>query len=298
MVLCKLFSHSMYAASCQHIICKRYHPTSISDIILGRPSSIDKLKHGDRVYAITNETPVQVWQVFSQKCQSHKIKLTFIFLDEPSPNLVALQIVAPYAINIFLSNTPFSHLPQNVHVLPIGFPDKSTIEQFRPSPFDQKDSMCLLRFTTRNNYGERNTVEKELGNRSFVTNLNNQQIIDDAETKTLLGGNDVSVETFYKIMNRFRYVLDPAGCGVATHRFWESIYFNAIPIVRRTNTVFDKLYNFYPCLIVDKWQDITEQFLLDNLATQQARIAKFKQDYYPTFFEDIEVSIEISKNYM
>lgn len=294
---CASFSHGMYAGSCQHIICKRYHPTSINDILLGRPNSLDTLKHGDKVYAITNETPLQVWQVVSQKCRNHKIKLTFIFLDEPRPNLVALQMVSPYAINIFLVNTPFSHLPQNVHILPIGFADRSTIKQFSPSSFDQKDSLCLLRFMTRNNYRERGTVESELGNKSFVTNLNNKRIIDNAETKTFLGGNDVSVETFYKIMNRFKYVLDPAGCGVATHRFWESIYFNAIPIVRRTHTVFDKLYNFYPCLIVNRWSDVTEQLLLDNLEPQQQRIAKFKSDY-PNFFEDINVSLEISENHL
>ena len=291
------FSHGRYAASCQHIICKRYIPTSIDDIMLGRPNSTDKMKNGDRVYAITNETPPRVWQIIAQKCRNQKIKLTFVFLDEPRPNLIALQIVSPHAINIFLVNAPFIDLPKNVHVLPLAFADRSTITNFTPTAFDKKDSLCLLRFMTRNNYRERGAVENELGHKSFVTNLNNKQIIDDAETKTFLGGNDVSVETFYKIMNRFKYVLDPAGCGVATHRFWESIYFNAIPIVRRTHTAMDKLCNFYPCLIVNRWSDVTQQLLLDNLETQQQRITKFKSDY-PTFFEDISVSFEISENHL
>lgn len=294
---CPPFSHGMYAASCQHIICKRYHPTSINDILLGRPNSTDNLKYGDRVYAITNEMPLKVWQILSKKCSNQNIKLIFIFLDEPCPNLVTLQMVSPYAIKIFLTNAPFSHLPHNVHILPIGFADISTITQFSPTSFDNKDSLCLLRFMTRNNYRERGIVENELGNKPFVTNLNNQQIVDDAETKTFLGGNDISVETFYRIINRFKYVLDPAGCGVATHRFWESIYLNAIPVVKRTNTAFDKLYNFFPCLIVNRWSDVTEQLLIDNLETQQQRIFKFKSAY-PTFFEDTSVSLEISENHL
>jgi len=291
------FSHGQYAASCQHIICKRYDPASIHAIMLGRPNSTDRLQHGDRVYAITTETPLQVWQIVARKCQQLNIKLTFLFLDEPRPNVRALQIILPYAINIFIDNAPFISLPKNVHLFPIGFPDRSVIAQFVPPTFDEKKSLCLLKFMTRNNRTERGTVENELGNKSFVTNLNEAQILDDAKTKTFLGGNEVSVETFYKIMSQFKYVLDPAGCGVATHRFWESIYFNAIPIVRRTHSAFDKLYNFYPCLIVDRWSDVTENLLLENLDMLQQRIATFKKDY-PTFFEDINVSLEISENHL
>jgi hypothetical protein len=256
-----------------------------------------RLRHGDRVYAITNETPLQIWQIISQKCHDLNIKLTFIFLDEPNPCLKALNLVLPHAIDIFIDNCPFISLPPMVHVYPLAIMDESPLFRFSPTPFDKKDSLCLLRFMTQNRRIERGTVEALLGNQRFVTNMNKIPITDDAEKKTFVGGNVVSAETFYKIVNKFKYVLDPAGCGVATHRFWESIYLNAIPIVRRTHTAFDKLYNFYPCLVVDKWQDVTEQLLLDNLATQQERIAKFKLDY-PTFFEDVEVALEISKNYM
>ena len=52
----------------------------------------------------------------------------------------------------------------------------------------------------------------------------------------------VPVQDNYHFTHRSIYALSPQGCGVACHRFWECIYLNTIPIVLRTNTVFDNLF--------------------------------------------------------
>jgi len=47
--------------------------------------------------------------------------------------------------------------------------------------------------------------------------------------------------------------------------FFEIIYIKSISIVKKTNTVFDKLYEIFPCLIINELTDITEELLNSNL---------------------------------
>ena len=61
----------------------------------------------------------------------------------------------------------------------------------------------------------------------------------------------------YENTKKSKYALCPRGCGEDTHRFYESISLACVPIVIKTNTVFDRLYTEFPCLTVDKWEDVT-----------------------------------------
>jgi hypothetical protein len=60
---------------------------------------------------------------------------------------------------------------------------------------------------------------------------------------------------------------------------------DSIPIVKRTNTVFDRLYAVYPCLIVDDWDKITQGLLAANKKNLQLQIAAFKSKF-PGWFQD------------
>ena len=51
------------------------------------------------------------------------------------------------------------------------------------------------------------------------------------------------------------------GNGVATHRFFEAIYLDDI-IVKKTYTAFDSLYKAFPCLEVDEWEEVTQEYLI------------------------------------
>jgi hypothetical protein len=84
-----------------------------------------------------------------------------------------------------------------------------------------------------------------------------------------------------------QYALCPRGCGVDTHRFYECIYLGCIPIVIRTNTVFDRLYNVFPCLIVDKWEDVTEELLDKEYPECSAKMRKFHEKY-PNFLSELK----------
>lgn len=78
----------------------------------------------------------------------------------------------------------------------------------------------------------------------------------------ILREQNLPPEEFYRKIARSKYVLSPEGTGIDCHRIYESIYFNSIPVIKKTQ--LDYFYINLPLLIVDNWNDITKQFLEDN----------------------------------
>lgn len=60
-------------------------------------------------------------------------------------------------------------------------------------------------------------------------------------------------------MSRYKFVLSPQGNGLDCHRTWEALLMGAIPVMK-TSTL-DSLYEGLPVIIVQDWDDITEEFL-------------------------------------
>ena len=60
-------------------------------------------------------------------------------------------------------------------------------------------------------------------------------------------------------MARFKFVLSPPGLQIDCYRTWEALLLGSIPIVK--SSYLNLLYKRLPVLVVDKWEDITEEFL-------------------------------------
>mgnify|MGYP003341505013 CR=1 FL=1 len=87
-------------------------------------------------------------------------------------------------------------------------------------------------------------------------------------------------------MHKSYYTLCPRGAGVDTHRFFEAIYLNSMPIVIYTYTPFDKLFHIFPCLIVNNWNEVTKELLEKKLEESQMKLKEF-HNKYPNAFYDI-----------
>jgi hypothetical protein len=77
------------------------------------------------------------------------------------------------------------------------------------------------------------------------------------------------------------FSISPRGNGVDTHRLWESLYLNTIPIVHSSS--LDSLYGDLPVLIVDDWTMVTEEFLTQKkelFAQQNFDREKLYIDYW------------------
>lgn len=78
-----------------------------------------------------------------------------------------------------------------------------------------------------------------------------------------------------------KFILCPEGNGIDTHRLWESIYLNVIPIVKRCSNTIQ--YDDLPICFVDSWKEVTEEFLnkeFERIKGQQWNLARTNFTYW------------------
>lgn len=80
-----------------------------------------------------------------------------------------------------------------------------------------------------------------------------------------------------------KFVLSPRGAGQDCYRTWEALYAGAIPIVRRS--FLDPLFEDLPVLIIDDWEEITEEFLCAKYEEIQARSYDWRK-LSPEYWEE------------
>jgi len=68
---------------------------------------------------------------------------------------------------------------------------------------------------------------------------------------------------YLRILASHKYSICPEGNGIDTHRFWESLYLKVIPICKR-NVLVEYFSRFFPIIILDKWDDLNVQFLINE----------------------------------
>lgn len=71
------------------------------------------------------------------------------------------------------------------------------------------------------------------------------------------------MKAYCKGLQEHIFSLCPPGNGKDTHRAWESIVFGCIPIVEKSN-MNDHFSKLFPMLVVDRWYDVTEEFLYNK----------------------------------
>jgi len=254
------------------------------------------LKNGDKLFINAAYLP-NINQVFASvihMLQTRNIKLQFYIMCEPKLPFEYVLAILPHAIEIYLMNNEYDH-PQ-IHHMPIGirdgeevrpghkhFTQKTLVEEGKQTR--EKKYLCLLCFSSG---PTRAQCEQTLGEQSFVLNLNKQEF----PTQPSIHCGKVPVWINYEKTHESWYVLSPPGAGIDCHRFYEAIYLDAIPIVKRTNTAFDKLYNAFPCLIVNDWEEVTEELLENMKETMSIKMKDFKEKY-PNFMTDLDSISEL-----
>lgn len=222
--------------------------------------------------------------------QSKNIKVFFYLMYEPIVPDYIIKLLLPVSLGIFNNNNVCSH--PLIHCMPIGIRDcGNVVSTHKGFSHDylyneglksvEKEYLSLLCFSYTNR--ERYDCYNILKNKSFVKNLND----DNYEKQPSIHCGKVPVWINYEYTHKSYYTLSPRGAGEDCHRFYEAIYLDSIPIVKRTNTAFDKLYNVFPCLIIDNWNEVTEEFLLNNQNICMDKLKEFKHKY-PNAFTDID----------
>jgi len=271
-----------------------------------------QLRDGDSIFISTRESAVPMNTIVAI-LHARNVRVVFYLMEEPVVAWEVVERLLPVSIRIFVQNNEYDH--PNVHIMPIGIRDCGSIVAMHRR-FDHKylyekgvslrtvlganvrPIKCLLCFSVWT-HPSRQECYNLFAGASFVYNLNdandNAALCEEREKRN-------SAEFFYEKVPETvvyektlesRYALCPRGCGVDTHRFYECIYLGCIPIVVRTNTVFDRMYapdTGFPCLVVERWEDITAELLDQSYPDCFSRMREFHARY-PRFLTDLD-SIE------
>jgi hypothetical protein len=76
------------------------------------------------------------------------------------------------------------------------------------------------------------------------------------------GKNGQNFDDYLFSLYNHKFMLCPNGNGIDTHRLWESLYVNTIPIVKRGINV--NYYNDLPICFVNDWEDINMNYLYEQ----------------------------------
>ena len=251
---------------------------------------VNNLKNGDKIFIsiLQNELTIDLKKLV-EILYKKNIKVYFYLMYEPIVPINVINLLIPVSLGFFINNNIYQD--SLIHCMPIGIRD---CEQVVPNHKGfshtylyneglknvNKEYLCVLCFSYTHN--ERYRCYNELKNSSFIINLNDNEY----EKQPSIHCGKVPVWINYEITHKSDYTLSPRGNGEDCHRFYEAIYLDSIPIVKRTNTPFDKLYNVFPCLVVNDWNDVTEKLLLKNKDECMSKIKEFKKNY-PNAFTDL-----------
>ena len=291
------------ACQCDYVVCNRFFGAfpkwNINEECLG------SVPHGGRIFLNCVDSGYGVYKdILHRVFSAHpEKKYVFYIMIEPEDGILdILRDICRYSCGFYVNCNVVDD--PRVHNMPIGIRDGGEVLDFHRG-FSQKmllnahekwigtsgngslvstsdrNILCLLCFSYT--HQERQRAYNMLANKPFITDLNKDSNKYGSTQSRLLGR--VPVEYNYEMTARAVYAISPRGCGEATHRFFEAIYLDCIPVVKRTNTVFDRLYALYPCLVVDDWNQITEELLTTNRIELQGKIVTFKERF-PGWFQD------------
>jgi hypothetical protein len=267
-----------------------------------------QLRDGDSIFISTRETEVPIHTLVAI-LRARNVCVVFYIMEEPLVSWEFVERLLPVSKRILVQNNEYDH--PKVGIMPIGIRDCGSIVAMHRR-FDQKCLLekgvslrtalganvrpikCLLCFSvwthpSRQECYDLFTGAGASGSLSFVYNLNDATAsADNAHTTNSF--EKVPTTLVYDKTLESRYALCPRGCGVDTHRFYECIYLGCVPIVVRTHTVFDRLYTAYPCLVVERWEDVTDHLLEQSYPDCFSKMREFHAKY-PRFLTDLD-SIE------
>lgn len=97
------------------------------------------------------------------------------------------------------------------------------------------------------------------------------------------GANGYDFGTYIDNIYNHLFVICPEGNGIDTHRIWECLYMGVIPIVE--NNINNSFYTDLPMLVVDDWDELTEEGLMATYLTKQSMVVNRNKLYF-RYWED------------
>lgn len=186
-------------------------------------------------------------------------------------------------------NKPFSH--PKLFDLPIGLNrDRQINSYLNFNNLEDKNKLLLINFSPHTHEEREKVLEiaKKWDFATYSKRLPNHRTF---RVKSISEGCDINVEEtnyeYFNYLSQFKFVLSPRGTGIDCHRTWEALYVGnvgnggTIPIVRSDS--IDCLYEDLPILIVNDWNEINEEFLLqkyEEITSKEYNMEKITLSYW------------------
>lgn len=169
-------------------------------------------------------------------------------VDSLLANMMPNNITKWYSINVHVDDSVIEPIPLGLQNLNWRWDGNiqsspSTYTQFKDR---EKSKQILASFSTDNNPPERTKCIKEAKKINADFRMFQRQ---DRQ-------NESYVLDYFDQVSQYKFVLCPWGCGVDTHRLWESLYLGSIPITR-----YHKVYREfqdYPIVFLNDWSELKE----------------------------------------
>ena len=160
-------------------------------------------------------------------------------IDKKIFNQKPLNITKWFGINI-------EHEDKNLVPLPLGIsntysPKNLRLEDFKKYFNSEKTIFVYSNFQVNTNYFERVKIRNQVQKKSFITTQN----------------PELGIQNYAEKLSKSNFVICPPGNGIDTHRFWESLYFNSIPIALKHLT--HNAAKDIPVLFIDSYENISEE---------------------------------------
>tara|TARA_B100001057_G_scaffold500029_1_gene613078 strand:+ start:26046 stop:26816 length:771 start_codon:yes stop_codon:yes gene_type:complete len=201
-----------------------------------------------------------------------QIKNRYVLLSHNSDfslDFVYQKYLDDKIIHWFAQNINFE-ADENFSLLPIGLENRryfksGLIYDFNKYKNSEKKHLVLLSFNEKTNIS-RLKVKEVLKNNKLITSK-------------MFKNSD----SYKKTLSESMFNICPPGNGLDTHRFWESLLLNALPIVVRSNFTSNLEKLDIPALYLDKWTDLNEYKETELKSIYMEKLSKNDLTYYVQF---------------
>ena len=247
--------------------CDVYPKDIWSDSMAFEEEDYENIKENDTVFVITS-TLNQFCEIVLPKLGDMKIKLVTGASVRGVPNEIS-ELYSMNFLELFKNNV--THwFTQNFDGTDECIPIPRGINYHTLSRGDHrwgyKESEIVQEAKLKNFYSEFDT-KKERTFSCFHFQKFDRQDRDRYKAIEHLSSvkfNDVlkspiNRSSLWKVMSSYKFIISPHGNGLDCHRTYESMLLGSIPIVR--SSTLDSLYKDMPIIILENWEDLTEETL-------------------------------------
>ena len=175
-----------------------------------------------------------------------------------------------YAVNVAYKNTHLIPIPLGVNInYTNNYPVESDFKDFKFKKFEEKDQKIYVNFNVNTKPFHRFNAELSLKSKKNV----------------IFETNDLDKKEYLSTINNYKYILSPFGNGYDTHRVWEAIYSNSIPIVE--NHISFSSFKDLPIIYVDKISKAN--LILNSINKRNSNLEKADFNYWKDLINNNKV---------